>query len=306
MKVIKNIKHTIRDIYFAYLGKYNPKKLADVRFRRAFKRPLNWDNPQDINEKINWLKFNSDTTKWSELADKYKVRQYVKDCGLEDMLVKLYGKWDKAEDIEWDKLPNSFVMKTNNGSGDVLICLDKSKLDTKTEEAKFAKLLKVKFGQSMGEPHYDKIKPCIIAEELLDNEKQAFKSTSLIDYKIWCFDGKPAYVWVCYNRAHHKTDVAVYDLDWNFHPEYSNSIPHYVLSSEILPRPQSLDKMLEAAGRLSKGFPELRVDLYEVDGKPYFGEMTFTSSAGLNDFYSQEFLNILGDLVNLDKVKRNN
>ena len=149
----------------------------------------------------------------------------------------------------------------------------------------------------MGEPHYNSIKPCIIAEELLDNTKQPIASSSLIDYKIWAFDGKPAYIWVCFNRTHHSVDVGVYDLDWNFHPEFSISTPHYRLTDIAVPRPKSLDQMLRAASILSKGFPELRVDLYEVDNKPYFGELTFTSAGGFNDFYSQDFLNILGDMT---------
>lgn len=287
------------NLVYTFLGRISPKTLASIHYRRSTGKSLNWKKPQSLDEKINWLKFYSDTSRWSELADKYRVREYVANCGFENMLVPLIGKWDKAEDIEWDKLPNQFVMKTNHGSGDALICKDKQSLDTKYWTAEFSRLLSSKFGRFMGEPHYDKIVPCIIVETLLDNTKQRINSTSLVDYKIWTFDGKPAYIFVCHNRTKDSLIVGVYDLDWNFHPEFSVSTPHYKLSDQPIPRPHSLDAMLNAASRLSKGFPEVRVDFYEVDDKPYFGEMTFTASAGFISYYSPKFQNLLGSLVKL-------
>ena len=113
------------------LYRNSPKKWADFLYRYKFNKKLDWDNPKDINEKINWLKFNHDTTRWTELADKYRVREYVESLGYGEFLPKLYGKWDRAEDIEWDKLPKKFVMKVNNGSGDVLLCENKDELDKK-------------------------------------------------------------------------------------------------------------------------------------------------------------------------------
>lgn len=307
-QTIKSILHPlispIHQRLMLNIGYFSPKTLANIQYKRGFKKNINWENPHNINEKINWLKFNSDTSAWSRLADKYKVREYICSCGLEDMLVKLYGKWDNAKDIDWDNLPNEFIMKTNNGSGDVLICRNKAELNTEKATRHFDKMLNNKFGNFMAEPHYNKIRPCIIAEELLDNKKQDITSSSLVDYKIWAFDGKPAYIWVCYNRTPHSVNVGVYDLDWNFHPEYSISTSHYILSDKKIPKPKSLNRMLQAAAIISKGFPELRVDLYEVDGKPYFGEMTFSSAAGFNDFYTDEFLNILGDLTHIDGLDR--
>lgn len=300
--ILYNCKQTVQDILFYIISRLSSKMMASILYKREFRKPLNWKAPIDLNEKINWLKFYSDTAKWTLLTDKYRVREYVKSCGLEHLLVKLYGKWDNVKDIDWEQLPNKFIMKTNNGSGDVFICEDKSKLNINKCKRHFNALMRKTFGYEMGEPHYKKIKPCIIAEELLDVKKQPIVSSSLIDYKIWSFDGKPAYIWACFNRTPHSVEVGIYDLDWNFHPEYSRSTSHYVLSHSI-PKPKSLDKMLEAASVLSKGFPELRVDLYEVDGKPYFGELTFTSAGGINNFYTDEFLKILGDLTDLKAKK---
>ena len=112
-----------------YLGHHNPEKLAKLLYRRKFHKELNLNNPQTFNEKVNWLKFRSDTSLWTELADKYKVREYIKNNGLEEILVKLYGKWDRVEDIDFEQLPNSFVLKSNNGCGTVLLVEDKTKLD---------------------------------------------------------------------------------------------------------------------------------------------------------------------------------
>ncbi len=299
--ILGNAYPVIQKNIFKMIGTISPKTLASIQYQRGFGKKIDWNKPKDINEKINWLKFNTDTATWTTLADKYSVRAYVERMGLGDMLVELYGHWNHAEDINWESLPNEFIMKTNNGSGEVFICKNKADIDIAALTANFRKQLAVKFGRSMGEPHYNKIKPCIIAEELLDCKKQPIASSSLIDYKIWSFDGKPAYIWVCYNRTPDSVQVALYDIDWNFHPEYSISTPHYILADAPIPRPKSLDKMLYAAAVLSKGFPELRVDLYEVDAKPYFGELTFSSAGGFNDFYTSEFLRILGDLTILNK-----
>ncbi|MCI6503043.1 MAG: glycosyltransferase [Prevotella sp.] len=289
------IKKYIWTVIYWFLGNIAPRLLVSVHFRRSFHRSLNWKHPRDINEKIQWLKFHADTSTWSDYADKYIVRKHLEDLGLHEMLVPLIGVWNKAEDINWEALPDKFVMKTNHGSGDALICSDKSTLDYPKWEKYFANLLSKKFGKNMGEPHYDKIHPRIIAEELLDCTKQSIPSSSLIDYKIFCFNGEPAYIWVCYNRTKTSCEVGVYDLDWRFHPEFSVSKPHYILSSKPIPRPSSLDKMLKAASILGKGYAVLRADFYNVDNKPYFGEMTFTPAAGFNDFFSDAFLNILGD-----------
>ena len=282
----------------------SPRLLTSIEFRHTFDHRLNWKNPKDLNEKINWLKFNSDTSLWTRCADKYEVRKYVEECGYGDNLVRLYGRWDKAEDIDWESLPSQFVMKVNNGSGDILVCKDKARLDRLKIIAQFDSLLKKKFSNYNEEPHYKYMAPCIIAEELLDATKQPIETDTLIDYKIWCFDGEPKYVWACYNRYEGSVEVATYDLNWNRHDEKSVFTWHYKRAQKNLPRPKSLSKMLEIAARLSQGIPQVRVDLYEVNDKPYFGEMTFTSAGGFNDFYTQEFLDELGSYIDLSNVQR--
>ena len=151
-----------------------------------------------------------------------------------------------------------------------------------------------------GEPHYARIEPCIIAEELLDSSTQPCGSTSLVDYKIWCFNGEPHSVWCCYNRKqYYAANVGLYDLDWCYHPEYSVFTKHYKESNQVLPKPASLEQMLEVSRKLSKGFPILRVDLYEVNGHIYFGELTFTSQSGCMNYFSQQYLDVAGALIRI-------
>lgn len=279
--------------------KVSPKGYISEVFHSAMGYEMSWENPKDLNEKINWMKLYSDTTEWTRLADKYRVREFIEEKGYKHFLVPLLGKWDCVEDIEWNALPNQFVMKMNNGSGDILLCKDKSQLDIPYWTRKYKTLFKKKFGESMGEMHYAKMKPCIIAEELLDVTKQPIKTSSLIDYKIWCFKGEIASIWVCFNRTKDNVQVASYDTNWIKHPEHSVSTNHYILTDAELPRPVSLDEMLKFAADISKDFPQLRLDMYEVDGKPYFGEMTFTSNAGFMNFYTRDYMLELGEKVKL-------
>lgn len=276
-----------------------PIQVARLKYYYKFHEWPDFEHPQDLNEKINWMKFYGDTSKWADLADKYKVRDYVESLDLGDTLVKLYGKWDDANEIDWDSLPDKFVMKVNNGCGDVLICNDKTKLDKKVAVETYNNLVHSKYGDVSGEPHYAKITPCIIAEELLDITKQPIQSSSLIDYKVWCLNGKPFCIWCAWNRKGHSADVGIYDTEWHYHPEWSVFSQTFKEGDTRLPKPQNLNKMLDVASKLSTGFPILRVDLYEVDGKVYFGELTFTSLGGFMDYLTSEILQKMGAIVKL-------
>ncbi len=291
----------IQNLWFLFLGIVAPKKMADKHFYRSFGRHIDWENPKDLNEKINWLKFHSNLNEWARLADKFLVRDYVKERGCGSLLVELYGSWDKPDDIEWNLLPNRFIIKTNNGSGKVFICEDKSTLDIKQTIKDIRQMMKRHFADFFVEPHYKLIKPCIIAEELLYVEKQSAKSTSIVDYKIWCFNGKPAYVLIILNRTGSRMNMALYDIDWNNHSEYIVENHHYERMKEPVPMPSCWKQMVDAAAILSKGLPQVRVDLYENDGKPYFGELTLTSASGLHNYFTQEFLRILGDMCVIEK-----
>ena len=274
-----------------------PIRVARLKFFYKLHRWPNFEHPKDLNEKINWMKFYGDTTLWPLLADKYRVREYIAEKIGEEYLIPLIGKWDTVDEIDWEKLPQQFVMKCNNGSGDVVVCKDKRKLDIEATKRHFRKSLHEELSILSGEPHYAKIKPCIIAEELLDASTQPYHSTSLVDYKIWVFDGKPMYIWCTWNRHKYHANVALYDMDWQFHPEWSVWTSHYVKPTEQIPKPKCFDRLMEIAGKLGKGQPVARVDLYVVNDKVYFGEITMTSQGGYQDFYTQEFLDKMGELT---------
>ena len=276
--------------------------MINRRWQSVYGHKIDWNNPKDINEKMQWLVCFGDTSKWHVCADKYRVREFLEERGLSNIAVKLYGVWENANDIDYDSLPDKFILKCNHDSGTCIV-VDKSKNFNKEEiNLKLNDALKVKFGYINGELFYNKIKPCIIAEEFLENYDCDFSET-LVDYKIWAFDGKPYCTWACYNRAEGHSYVNVYDMDWNVRPECSVFNDHYRDGKGKVPKPKTFDKMIEVASILSKGFPEVRVDLYEVNGRLYFGELTFMTLFGQIDFYTKEFLVELGNQCILPNKK---
>lgn len=179
----------------------NREKLLRLRYKEKFGKEPDLENPQTLNEKVMWLMLHADDRRWSELADKYRVREYVKQCGLGHMLNELYAVWHSAEEIDLDdpRLPDSFVLKPNNGYGDIVLVRDRKQIDRRAVLRRMADAMRHRFGRKSGEWHYLAIKPRIIAERLLPADP-AFGST-LVDYKFYCFDGKPRYCQVCYERT---------------------------------------------------------------------------------------------------------
>lgn len=288
-----------------FANRVAPVMVAKARYKKTFGQYPDFKHPKNLNEKILWLSLHSDISQWTRLADKYSVREYVKEKGLEDTLVHLYGVWEKAEDIEWGKLPESFVLKTTNGSGTNIVVTDKKQLDITQATATIDKWLHTQIARTTTEFHYKDIKPRVIAEEFLRNpaDIEAFSST-LIDFKVWCFNGKAQYVWACSNRVGISTEVALFDRDWNYLPEMSVFTEHYKEQKHLVPRPQNLEKMLQVAEQLAGELPIVRVDLYNLNGRIYFGEMTFTSLGGQMDFYTQDALLKMGEMVDITNAKR--
>lgn len=283
-----------------------PATMIQIRHFLRMGRFAKLRKPQDLNEKILWLTLHSDTKEWSRLADKYEVRGFVKECELEEILVKLYGLYNSMEEVEFNKLPNAFVLKPTHGSGDVVVVKDKSKVNLEEVKNKIQKGLDEYICTSAAELHYTKIPHRVVAEELLVNDSISAKySSTLIDYKIWCFNGRAEYIWVCMNRFVKNKDgaeVMTYDREWNAHPEYCRVTPDFSLA-EPMPKPNGYDHMLEVAEKLSAKFPVVRVDLYNLNGMIYFGEMTFTSYGAIMDFYSDRFLQLAGSMIDLSGVE---
>ena len=249
-------------------------------------------HPRDINEKIQWLLGSRYSRQWSRYADKIAVRDYVSACGYPELLVPLLGSWKRASDIPWDELPQKFVLKCNHDSGSTVLA-DKASpdFDRSAVGSFLGRRLRRRFGYVNGEFFYDRIPPRILAEALLPLPEG---SESIPDYKVWCFDGRPYCIWACVNRKAGSVEVRTYGIDWTPLPDADLSTEHYHTLALPLPPPQHLKEMLEAAARLSAGFPEVRVDFYEAGGRLYFGEMTFSAYGGKMDFHTPGFLLELG------------
>lgn len=266
-------------------------------------KPIDWNNLKTLNEKIQWLIAFSDTTEWTRLADKLLVREYVKDKGLENLLIPLVGIWKHARDIDFDALPDKCVLKCNHDSGSAII-IDKAQIyDKKKIIDKLNSALTQKFGQYTCEPHYFGIKPRILCEEFIDLDSKGL-SSSPIDYKVFCYNGEPDMILTIYNRTAQSAELESHDLNWTHRPEWEANHRKYRKGSGGIPRPESLEQMLNAARILSKDFPQVRVDFYDCKGKLYFGEMTFTSDCGRMPYFSEEYQNRAGSLIDLSLAKR--
>lgn len=277
-----------------WFGTNHPIIFVKIRYYARFHKKLDLRNPKTLNEKILYLTLCTDTSLWTKLADKYRVREFVIEKGLEDTLVKLYGMWENADDCNFSNLPEKFVLKSNHGSGDVIIVSDKTKVNESKIKEKFAKELAKPYGALEGGLHYMRIKPCLIAEEMLDIKQQSIESTSLIDYKIWCVNGTPRYIWACYNRSEAGMENSLFDTEWNDCSHFLKYNDHYKKPSKLMPKPVCLDKLLKVAETLAEGLPILRCDLYIVNNKVYFGEMTFTSNGGMMFNYTDEYQDMIG------------
>lgn len=291
-------KHIQESIYMKY-----PVEMTKRFYKKQMKKPLNLDNPRDLNEKIQWLKLYSDTSAWTLLADKYRVRDFIRERGLGHLLVELYGAWDSPDEIDFDTLPDKFVIKTNNGFNDSIIVRDKSKMNAAEVRGKMRASLNRHFGVSTLEPHYLRISPKkIIAERLLEDNTIGEFSRSLIDYKLWCFNGEPFGFYVVYDRAigtsYHVRDF--YDLDWNHRTDWmTDKSPRHPI-----PKPKGIETMIEAGKILSKGFPEMRVDFYDIDGDIHLGELTMSATSGCMSYFSPELLLAMGEKCDISHVKR--
>ena len=287
---MSKLKKTIKSLYYRILY-ILPKRIGrGILYYNAFGKKLNLKNPKTFNEKIQWLIINSYGQREGRLADKYLVRDYVKSKGLESILPKVYGVYDECEEINLNKLPDTFVLKTNHGSGTVFICDDKNKFNFEECKKKLSNLLAEDFSKKTLEYHYHYIDPKIICEEYIKQDNKRNPD----DYKIYCFNGKAECILVCTEREE-KLKLDYYDLNWN----YLNYVPDKYKSKKNHPKPPKLKDMINIAEKLSKDFPFVRVDLYNVNGKIYFGELTFTPASGLIKYNTNEAQIYLGKLINL-------
>lgn len=263
------VKNEISKLYYFYLH-----------------RELDWSNLQRYTEKMQWKKLYGVESFEKVLSDKYAVRQWVSEKVGDNYLIPMIGVWDKFEDIDFDSMPERFVLKATHSSANLIIVKDKTKFDKKMAALKFKLWLSVDYAYASFEMNYKDIPRRIIAEEYMEDQ-----NGELPDYKFMCFEGKPYCCWVDQGRfTNHTRDI--FDLNWNLLP----FTEHFPNSGNPISRPCNFDKMVAMATTLSSGLSHVRVDLYNIDGTIYFGELTFCESSGFCEIKPDEYDLKLGEL----------
>ena len=275
------------------------EEFLKIRYRSVFEKELDLECPKTYTEKLQWLKLYDQRQEYTIMVDKYEVKKFVSERIGESYVIPLLGVWNRVEDISFDTLPDRFVLKTTHDSGAVVICKDKKKLDINATQKKLNYFLKRRYYDCNREWPYKNVKPRIIAEMYMEDSKDK----ELRDYKFFTFNGIPKVLYIAQGRGRGDATVAdFFDMEFNHLPF---TIDHEM--AEIPPeKPKCFEEMKRLAAILSEGTPQLRVDFYEVDGKVYFGEMTFFHCSGFEKFHPAEWDKIFGDWLILPPKKQEN
>ena len=283
---------------FRKLSRLIPDRIyLQIVYFRHFKKFIDFDNPKTFNEKIQWLKLNYRKEEYTNLVDKYRVKQYITKLIGEEYVIPTLGVWKNVDDIDFKSLPEKFVLKCNNDSGGIVICKNKKDFD----EVKAKSFLKERLknnGYWYGrEWPYKNVKPCIIAEKYMEDSI----SKDLKDYKFFCFNGSMEFFDIDIDRfIEHRSNY--YDRNGNFLPFGKTYCPpDYTKKIEM---PKNLDKMIELAETISHNTVLSRIDFYEIDGQVYFGEITFYPGSGFSPFTDEKWDYKLGDMIDLSNIKK--
>ena len=261
-------------------------------FKKKIGYALDLDNPKTFNEKLQWLKLHDRNPEYIKMVDKYEVKKFVADKIGEQYVIPTFGVWDSFDEIDFDTLPDQFVIKCTHDCGGLVICKDKSKFDKEEARRKINRSLNRNYYYIGREWPYKHVKPRIIAEKYMEDAG----SEVLNDYKLMCFNGKVKCSFVCSERfSEDGLKVTFFDRDWNVMPFER----HYPRSQCPIAKPSSYDDMVRLAEQLSKDIPFVRVDFYEVSGKIYFGELTFYPGSGFEEFEPFEWDKTLGSWIEL-------
>lgn len=260
--------------------------------------PLDLENPKTFSEKLQWLKVNYRDPIQTVMVDKHEAKNFIAQRVGEQYIIRTLAVWDSVEDIDFDALPNQFVLKCTHDSGGIVICKDKSSLDREAAKAKLSAFLQRDYSRIAREWPYKDVPRRIIAEEYLSE----LGSNEILDYKMYCFHGNPKLTVVCSDRfSKTGTRMNFYDIDWE---PMGIHFGHYPPVSTEFTRPETYEEMLRLAAELSKGCPFLRVDFYEIKGRLYIGELTFFPGAGLEKFRPMTKDYELGEWLHLETVHR--
>lgn len=290
------------DSLVVHFGQWLPDSVyIKLRYRFQMRRRLNLKNPRTFQEKLHWLKLHDQNPAYTDMVDKVKVKDYVAKTVGNEYVVPLLGVWDRPEDINWGALPNQFVLKTNHAGGNsgVIICRDKSKLDKQTAISKLKGSMHSDIYRLYREWPYKNVEKKVFAEMFIE---AAPGVKDLPDYKFFCFDGEVKALFIAKDRQTPGVDLTFdfFDADYK-HLPVRQGHPN---AKELPQKPKSFDEMKRIAEALSKGIPHVRVDFYEANGKPYFGEMTFCHFAAMVPFEPEEWDYKFGEWLDLSKVKQ--
>lgn len=279
-----------------YLMRYIPDQTyLQIYYFLQFKKLCDFRNPATYNEKLNWMKINNRDSLYTKLVDKYEIKEYVSKVIGGGYIIPTLGVWEHFDDINIDMLPKQFVLKCTHDSEGLVIVKDKSIMDKKAAREKIETALKHNFYYVGREWPYKNVHPRIIAEQYMEDHIDK----ELRDYKFFCFDGIPKIMYIASNRNSGHVNFDFYDMEFN----HLDIIQKYPNASEPLRKPECFEEMIYLAKKLSNGFPHVRVDFYEVDGKVYFGELTFFSMSGLTPFKPAKWDYIMGEWLKLPQMK---
>ncbi len=295
MSLRSGLKYFIREKVLRYMP---ARMYLKLKYRIVMKKKLNLANPTTYNEKLQWLKLYDHNPMYTDMVDKYEAKRYVAEHIGEEYIIPTLGVWDRFDDIDFDALPDRFVLKCTHDSGGLVIVKDKSQLDMAAAKAKIEKCLKRNFYYSGREWPYKNVKPRIIAEKYMEDARTA----ELRDYKFFTFDGVVKALFIASERQKEDEETKFDFFDENYnHLPIRNGHPNAAVPPE---KPYNFEKMKDLAEKLSQGIPHLRVDFYEVDGRIYFGELTFSHWSGMVPFEPEEWDKTFGDWIELEKVSR--
>lgn len=271
-------------IHYVCLNTLGDVLTTKLQYLHQRKKWPNFNTPEDLAERLLSARLNPRFDVYAQYADKVQVREYVKRKGLEHILLKHYGVWDRPEDIDFNVLPEKFILKANNGCGNHIICRNKNLIDKEDTIRRLKQ--NIKLGKESSERHYRAIVPKVLCEELMETAD----NKPITDYKIQCINGNPDHFFVATERGEN-TKYCTLDFDWNLLP-YTK--PEY-MPSYIPQKPKQIEKLIDFARILSEDFECVRVDLYEHNDRIYFGELTFSPWGGYMYSYTDDAIRILGD-----------
>ena len=294
-KIILHLKWMLAQKGF--FDSWSDERYLKFTYRLMIGKKLNLNNPQTFNEKLQWLKIHDRNYQYTNLVDKIEAKKIVGKVIGEEYIIPTLEICNSFDEIDWEKLPNRFIIKCNHNSGGVIVVNDKKDLDKSSLRTHFNKLLKKNYYYNGREYPYKNIKPKIMIEENIQN---ANTKKQIDDYKLMCFNGKVKCSFVCSNRdSKEGLCVNFYDEDWNPMPFER----HYPKNKQEFTKPKEYDKMVELAEKLSKNIPFVRVDFYVVNDKIYFGELTFYPGSGMEEFTPDEWDYILGTWLDISKIR---